>query len=514
MAARLAGHGSVLLIEAGGSGSTRTIRIPAAFPRLFKTSVDWTYFTEPELQLHNRRLYWPRGKVVGGCSAINAMIYVRGHRSDYDAWRDAGNAAWGYDDLLPYFLQSEDNERGISPFHATGGPLPVSDQRSPNPLTYAFIEACTEIGIHGNDDFNGLRQEGVGLYQVNQRGGERWSAARSFLEPLLRSGKVAIITSAHAVRILFDKQTAVGVEYRSEGSIHQVMAAGSVILACGSVNTPQLLMLSGVGPAHQLRARGIPVLCDLPGVGRNLQDHLSVGVMYQCTQNVTLDKADTLSNLANYLLRRRGPFTSNIAEAGAFVRSSPDLTAPDLQFLFGPAYFINHGFTRPDGHGFSIGVVQLRPESRGSVELRSSNPFDAPVIRANYLSAELDRKVLYEGLRIARRIAAARAFDAWRGDPYLPASKDPDPATLMQHIRSQSQTMYHPVGTCKMGSDAASVVDSKLRVHGINNLRIADASIMPSIIGGNTNAPSVMIAERAAAMIIAGENNVEAEQAS
>lgn len=514
LANRLASHARVLLIEAGGQDKLREIRIPAAFPKLFKTSVDWAYFTEPEARLNQRRLYWPRGKALGGCSSINAMVYIRGHRNDYDEWRDAGNPGWGFDDVLPYFLKSEKNERGASHWHGSDGLLPVSDLRCTNPLSSAFVDACGQIGIVRNDDFNGAEQAGAGIYQVNQLHGERWSAARAFLQPVLHSHNLEVIAHAQAIRIVIHKQTATGLEYQVDGVNQYAYAIAEVVLACGSVNSPHLLMLSGIGPADHLRAHGIPVVCDLPGVGRNLQDHLAAGVMYECTGPITLDRADNLRNLMTYVLRKQGPLTSNVAEGGAFVRSRPGMAAPDLQFLFGPAYFINHGFTRPDGYGFSIGVVQLRPESRGSIELHSANPFDSPVIQANYLSTEVDRETLLEGLRIGRLIAMTKAFDKWRGAPYLPAVNAQSSDALREHIRENSQTMYHPVGTCRMGEDSMSVVDEQLRVHCIGHLRIADASIMPTIVGGNTNAPTLMIAEKAASMMLGEAARISGREAS
>lgn len=505
LANRLSAHAKVLLVEAGAADSNRNIKIPAAFPKLFKTNVDWAYFTDPEEQLNHRQLYWPRGKVLGGCSAINAMIYIRGHRCDYDEWRDAGNPGWGFDDVLPYFLQSEKNVRGNSRYHSGEGLLPVTELRCPNPLSNAFIEACEEIGLPYNDDFNGAEQEGAGLYQVNQFGGERWSSARAFLRPAINSGNLTIAADAYATRILFEKQTAIGLAYSSRGATLRAFADSEIILACGAVNSPHLLMLSGVGPADHLAEHAIPICCNLPGVGQNLQDHLAAGVMYECKYPVTLDRAENFRNLASYLLWRQGPFTSNVAEAGAFVRSRNEFAVPDLQYLFGPAYFINHGFTRPKGCGFSVGVVQLRPESRGTISLISANPFDPPRIRANYLSTELDRETMLAGLRIGQQIACSKAFDHWRGARYLPPPSEQGDSALLKHLCEHSQTMYHPVGTCKMGSDESAVVDAELHVRGIDRLRVADASIMPTMIGGNTNAPTVMIAEKAAAMILNSE---------
>ncbi len=493
---------SVLLLEAGGPDRQREIHIPVAFPNLFKGPCDWAYFTEPEPHLGGRSLFWPRGKVLGGSSSINAMIYVRGHSLDYDGWHDAGNKGWNYASVLPYFKRSEDQERGASEYHAVGGPLHVADLRSPNPLARAFVAAGRSLGWRGNDDFNGAEQEGVGLYQVTQKRGRRHSAAAAFLTPLLgRRANLTVHTRAHATRLLFRGTRATGVEYLWDGLQSTAEASREVVLCGGTVNSPQLLLLAGVGPAEHLREAGIPVVADLPGVGQNLQDHLAVCVSYACTRPITLAVAESLGNVLKYLFFGRGMLTSNVAEAGAFVKTRPDLSAPDLQFHFGPAFYLDHGTTRPAGHWFSVGPALLRPRSRGTLTLRSADPLAQPVIRPNYLSDPADLPVLVEGVRLARAVVRSREFQPFRGEENYPGPSAKTDEDLADHVRAHGETLYHPVGTCKMGTDPMAVVDPELRVRGVEGLRVVDASVMPSIVGGNTNAPTIMIAEKAADLI-------------
>ena len=490
----------VLLLEAGGRDWRPRIHIPAAFFQLFKTSVDWQYHTEQEPQLGGRKLYWPRGKVLGGCSAINAMIYIRGHPSDYDRWAAAGAEGWDWAGVLPYFKKSEHHERGADAWHGAGGPLHVADPLCPNELSKVFIRACGEIGVPANDDFNGPTQEGAGLYQLTQKGGRRWSAAAAYLHPARRRRNLTVMTGAHAARILFQGDRAIGVESIHKGKTTR-SNAGEVILCGGAVESPHLLLLSGVGPREQLEAFGVPVVADLPGVGRNLQDHPFAGVVFHCTHPVTLDRAETTGNFLRFLLFGKGPLTSNLGEAGAFVRVDPAALAPDLQLYFAPAYFIDHGATRPAGCGFSLGACLLRPESRGEIVLRSADQLAPPAIRPNYLDSAADLRLLVEGVRLVRRIAHAAAFDPYRGEELLPGPKVETDAELADHVRRRVETLYHPVGTCKMGVDAGSVVDPRLRVHGVRGLRVVDASVMPALPGGNTHAPVVMIAEKAADLI-------------
>ena len=491
----------VLLLEAGGAGGAKEIRIPAAFSKLFKTVVDWNYATEPEPHLHERRLYWPRGKVVGGSSAINAMIYIRGNRADYDHWRDLGNEGWGFAEVLPYFKKSENQERGASEYHGVGGPVNVADPRYVNPLTRAFLAAAEEIGISGNPDFNGESQDGAALYQVTQKNGARWGAADGYLQPARERSNLTALTGAHATRVLMDKGRAVGVGLLRGGMAEEARADGEVILAGGTVNSPQLLMLSGIGPAEELKAAGISAIHDLQGVGKNLQDHPMVSVGYLCTQKISLDGAETVGNFLRWLLWRNGPLASNVAEAGLFLRTRVGLAVPDLQLLFGPAYYRGHGLVRRKEHCFGFGPTLITPESRGEISLRTSNPLDAPAIRANYLSTDADLRTMIAGVRLARRLAHAKAFNQFRGEELHPGTAMQSDGEIAEFLRNELETLYHPVGTCKMGVDALAVVDARLRVHGIEGLRVVDASIMPRVPAGNTNAPVMMIAEKAAEMI-------------
>lgn len=491
----------VLLLEAGGPDRAMEIHIPAAFSKLFKSAVDWNYATEPEPRLNGRQLYWPRGKVLGGSSSINAMIYVRGNRLDYEHWKSLGNDGWGFDDVLPYFLKSENQQRGGSPYHGVGGPQCVSDLRYVNPLTRAFLAGAQELGFPPNDDFNGASQDGAGLYQVTQKAGRRHSAADAYLKPVMSRQNLTVITGARATRVLLEGPRATGVEYIAEGATKTATAVHEVILCGGAVNSPQLLLLSGIGPAAELQRAGVRVSHDLPGVGKNLQDHPMVSVGYFCTKPVSLASAESLPNLLRYILFKRGPLASNVAEAGIFVRTRDGLALPDLQLIFGPAYYVNHGFDTRKEHCFGFGPTLIAPESRGEITLRSADPLAAPAIRANYLACERDLRVIAEGVRLCRRIAHTKAFEPYRGDEVVPGAAVTSDSQMADFIRGALQTLYHPVGSCKMGCDAMAVVDPQLRVRGIDSLRVVDASIMPRIIAGNTNAPTLMIAEKAADLI-------------
>ena len=494
-------HTRVLLLEAGGPDRKKEIRIPLAFSRLFRSEIDWNYSTESEPHLANRRLYWPRGKVLGGSSSMNAMIYIRGNPADYDRWRELGNAGWGFADALPYFKRAENQQRGACEYHGAGGPLDVSDLRERHPLARAFIAGAEETGFARNDDFNGASQEGAGFYQVTQRRGRRWSAADAYLRPALHRRNLKIETRAQASEILFDKNRAIGVRYIQDGALNEARATREVILTGGAINSPQLLMLSGIGPADSLRKLGIEAVVDLPGVGENLQDHLVMVVEYECTKPITLETAESLPNYLRFLLFGSGPLTSNVAEAGIFAKTREDSRAPDLQILFGPCYYQNHGFDPPSGHRYSIGPTLIAPCSRGTISLRSKDPLDAPMIRANYLAEDADMRVLVEGVKISRRIGEAPAFAPYRGAETHPGALVESDEEIATSIRATAETLYHPVGTCRMGTDAMAVVDPQLRVRGIEGLRVADASVMPEIIAGNTNAPVVMIAEKAADII-------------
>jgi len=494
-------HSRVLLLEAGGADNAKEIHIPAAFSKLYKTAVDWNYSTEPEPCLHNRRLYWPRGKMLGGSSSMNAMIYVRGNRLDFDHWASLGNQGWSFKDVLPYFKKSETQVRGESELHGANGPLHVTDLRCVNPLTRAFLEAAAELGVPSNPDFNGELQDGAGLYQVTQKNGSRHSAADAYLKPSLGRKNLTVVTNAQVSRITLENRRAVGVEYMYGTSTNVARADREVILAGGSINSPQLLLLSGIGPADEIGRMGIRVMHDLPGVGKNLQDHVMVSVGYLCTKPVSMTTAESIPNLIRYFVLKRGPLVSNVAEAGIFLRTRDGLQVPDLQLLFGPAYYVNHGLTPRKDHCFGFGPTLITPESRGSISLRSSNPLDPPAIRANYLSTDADMRVILEGVKLSRRLAQQGPLAKFRGDELHPGASIQSDEEIAEFIRAEAQTLYHPVGTCKMGVDAMAVVDSQLRVLGIERLRVVDASVMPRIIAGNTNAPTIMIAEKAADMI-------------
>jgi choline dehydrogenase len=491
----------VLLLEAGGHDRRFAIRTPAAFSKLFKTSFDWAFETEPQQNLAGRRLYWPRGKVLGGSSSLNAMIYVRGHRADYDSWAAMGNIGWGYMDVLPYFKKSENQHRGASDFHGVGGPLDVSDLRTINPVSRAFLEAVAQAGERHNEDFNGAEQRGFGFYQVNQRAGRRWSAADAYLKPAMKRPNLTVLTASHVTRIETEGARATGIRYIRDGRSALAHASTEVVLAGGAVNSPQLLMLSGIGPAAALESLGIPVFADLPGVGRNLQDHLFLPVAYECKKAITLDKAESAGNVLRYLLFKNGPLASNIAEAGGFTSIRPGVSPPDLQFHFGPLYYLNHGFERPEGCGFTVGPTMIRPQSRGAILLRSPDAFAPPLIHPNYGQCVSDLRVLVEGIKRGREFANQRAFDEYRGREVRPGLEVRSDEAIAAYVRVTAESTYHPVGTCRMGTDEMAVVDPSLRVRGVERLRVADASVMPSIIGGNTNAPTVMIAEKAADLI-------------
>jgi choline dehydrogenase len=491
----------VLLLEAGTGRRPFASRVPAAFSKLFKTRHDWAYFTEPEPELGGRRLYVPRGKLLGGSSAMNAMIYVRGNPLDYDEWAEQGAEGWSYADVLPFFERAEDQARGKLPGHGVGGPLRVEDLVGKNPLSIAFVDACEKVGIARNDDFNWGSQDGAGFYQVTQRGGSRWSAADAYLFPALGRENLVAVRGAHVTRIVFEEKRATGVEYVRGGRKTSARANREIILAAGTIGSPQLLMLSGVGPARELARVGVSVVADIRGVGENLQDHPIVGIAYACKEPVSLLNAERIGALAVYLVSKKGPLTSNVAEAGAFVRTSSALDAPDVQFHFAPAFFVEHGFVKPPGHGMSLGPALVRPRSRGRLTLASADPFAPPRIQGNVLSDVRDMKAMVEGLELARRIMAATPFDRYRGAEFLPGAQAKTAAELEAHVRATAELLYHPAGTCKMGNDELAVVDANLRVRNVEGLRVADASVMPVVTRGNTNAPTLMIAERLAAWL-------------
>jgi choline dehydrogenase len=496
---------TVLLLEAGPRDGGLMVKVPAGFSKLFKGPLDWNYATVPQAALAGRELYWPRGRLVGGCSAINAQIWVRGHRLDYDGWAAQGAAGWAYADVLPLFERLEDVERGPLPGRGQGGPVRIAELREPNPATGAFLDAAGELGIPRAADVNGPELDGVDTCQVTQQAGRRWSAADAYLAPAAGRKNLTILTGAQATRVLLEDGRAVGIEYLRRGRKKVARAAAEVILAGGAVNSPQLLLLSGVGPAEELRALGIPVAVDLPGVGRNLQDHLACGLVVGCPLPVTLATAETAANLARFLLLGRGPLTSNVAEAHAFVRLTPGAPAPDVELLFGPAPFIEHGLVRPPGHAISLGAILLQPRSAGALRLRSPDPLQAPVIDPAYLTDPEgeDLRLLTAGVKLARELLRTRALGPYVGAPIQPEDLDLDDRGMADFVRRKAETMYHPVGTCRMGVDPLAVVDPALRVHGVAGLRVADASVMPRIIRGHTHAPATLIGERAAELVLA-----------
>lgn len=500
---------TVCLLEAGPPDSHPLIHMPMGILWMMSSKVlNWQFHTKREPELGNRQLFWPRGRTLGGSSSSNAMCYMRGHPSDYDAWESLGNAGWSYKDVLPYFKRAENQEHGASEFHGTGGPLNVADIRSPNPLSQIYIQAGVQAGIPYNDDFNGRDQEGVGLFQVTQKDGRRCSTARAYLQAARTRPNLKVITTAHACRVLFRGKTAVGVEYLHAGEKKQVNASREVILSAGAVQSPQLLMLSGIGDGADLKAKGITPLSHLPGVGKNLQDHLDVIVVHTCTK--PLSWGFTARNLLRggwdlfrYLTAGKGMLTTNGAEGCGFARSSPEEPIPDLQFHFTPARLRNHGrdLRFLCGEGYSLHVCNLRPKSRGEIRLASHDPLAKPEIIANYLSDPDDLERMVKGVKLARKVLAAPAFAPYRGIELLPESGCVTDENIRRFIRRCAETIYHPVGTCKMGSDPMAVVDAELRVHGTEGLRVVDASIMPLLIGGNTNAPAIMIAEKASDLI-------------
>jgi choline dehydrogenase len=498
----------VLLIEAGPRDKSMMIHMPAGIPALIgkKNPHNWYYDTEGQQYLNGRRLYWPRGRGWGGSSSINGMIYIRGHARDYDHWRQMGCEGWSFSDVLPYFKRAESNENGGNDFHGDHGPLHVSNGRSSNPLFRAFVQAGLEAGHQATSDFNGRQQEGFGPYQLTIKDGKRWSAASAYLTPILNRKNLTIESNAHVSRILFEGTKAVGVEFVREKSPQEVRALKEVILSGGAVNSPQTLLLSGIGDPEILGRFDIPVVESLKGVGRNLQDHLDCSIQYESSQPITLySQANPLNALKTglqYMLMGTGLATGQGLESGAFLKSRPDLESPDLQFHFIAALMTDHTRKKADRHGFMAHVCQLRPESRGYISIKSNDPFAAPVIQPNYLEAEEDRRALREGTKLAREIFAQESFDPYRGPELMPGAHVMKDDAIDAWIRKTAETIYHPVGSAKMGTDAQSVVDTSLKVYGIEGLRVVDASVMPSLVSGNTNAPTIMIAEKAADMIL------------
>ena len=504
LAARLTDdpESSVTLIEAGGRNRHPSVVIPAAFSQQFESSRDWAFETEPEPFCHGRRLFVPRGKGLGGSSAMNAMLYVRGRPLDYDLWERDGCTGWGWEGVEPFFLKSEDSSRGDSENHATGGPLRVEDPRSPREVSEAFLRSAEASGIPFTDDYNGTEQDGVSIPQVTQKAGRRWSSADAFLKPAMKRPNLTVLTGLQVERVAVEDGRATGVVCRDRRGRERVVAAGrEVVLAAGAIGSPHLLLHSGIGPRPMLEELGIEVAAESPGVGENLQDHPNVVCVWDMPGGGSLADAEKPRALLEWILRKTGPLTSSLAEGFAFVRSRPGLPAADIQFHFAPAYFVDHGRVTYDGHASTIGPVLVSPKSRGRLWIESADPADPPKFLTNMLSEPEDVEALVTGVEIARRIASHEPLAGLLGEELLPGPGIADREAIEDDLRQRVETLYHPVGTCRMGSDERAVVDPELRVNGIEGLRVADASIMPLIPGGNTNAPSIMIGEKAADLI-------------
>lgn len=501
----------VALIEAGGPDSSVLIHCPAGLALLAKNGQgNWALETVPQPGLNGRRGYQPRGKVLGGSSSVNAMVYIRGHHADYDHWAEQGNPGWSWNDVLPYFKRAEHNERGADGFHGVGGPLNVKDLTTPNRFGPVFVQAGVQAGFANNPDFNGADQEGVGMYQVTHKNGERWSAAKGYLTPHLGRPNLQVITHAHTTRILMEGKRAVGVEYRQDGELKQMRASHEVLLSAGALLSPQVLMLSGIGPGAHLQSLGIATVHDLPGVGQHLHDHPDVVQVVSAPQLKELFGVSpsgilrAIKGIFEWRNFRTGMLTTNFAEAGGFVKSQPGEAIPDLQFHFVIGKLVDHGRKQTFGHGYSCHVCLLRPRSRGSVTLASTDPMQAPLIDPNFLADRDDMDRMVRGFRIMRNLLAQPALAGYRGQELAASAAAQTDEQIEQFIRNHGDTIYHPVGSCRMGPGPMDVVDAQLRVHGIQGLRVVDASIMPRVVGGNTNAPTIMIAEKAVEMIRAG----------
>ncbi len=511
LAARLSedpGH-NVCLIEAGGTGKRMAVRVPGAIALAQRSAeLNWRFQSEPQPHLNGRRIPVPRGRGLGGSALINGMVYFRGHPRDYDDWSKAGATGWSYREVLPYFIKSEDNETfGASEFHGRGGAMRIRTVTRPSPLNFAFFDALAGLGVPARADLNGTDSEGAALRQVAIRGGTRETTASALLEPALRRPNLTVLTGARATQIVLEGRRAVAVSAQTvQGSV-LVRARREVIVSAGSIQSPQLLMLSGIGDAEHLQSVGVAVRHHLPGVGRNLHDHLASPVHMMTDRAVSYGVSlrsmpRNLLNLAEYLLFRSGPLANNVFESAAFVKTAPELDRPDVQLVFQSAKRPPPGFPFPLGHGFAISPVGLYPRSRGRITLASADPMAAPLIDPNLLSEPQDVLPLVRGIRLARRIFSAPAFAAYRAHESAPGGGVESDADLINYIRAQAYTVHHPVSTCRMGADALAVVDPQLRVIGLEGLRIADASVFPSLIGGNTNAAVVMVAEKAADMIL------------
>lgn len=511
LAARLSENpvNRVCLVEAGRKDKNPLIHIPFGLSLLSRVeAIGWGYHTEPQAHLNDREMFWPRGKTLGGSSSVNAMCYIRGQREDYDLWQEMGATGWSFGEVLPYFKKAENYHNGEDEFHGVGGPLNVDALRHTDPLSQSFVDSAEAVDLVVLDDFNRDQRTGLGFYDVTQVGGQRCSTAKGYLTPAKSRHNLTIMTEVQAERILFKDGHTIGVQVREKGKVLHLHASKEVILSGGAINSPQLLMLSGIGPKQDLTDLGIHVVVDLPGVGENLQDHLDTIVQYHCKakSGYAVDLRVLPSYVKagyQYLFKRQGLLSSNIAEAGGFVRSSLAEYGPDIQYHFLPAILEDHGRSLAFGFGYGIHVCNLYPKSRGTIKLQSNHPIDHPLIQPNYLSHEDDVKVMLDGVRMARRILQSAHFEAYQGTEVSPGLDKDSDDDLIEYIKEKAETIYHPIGTCKMGADddPMAVVDNELRVRGVTGLRVVDASVMPTLIGGNTNAPTVMIAEKAADLI-------------
>lgn len=500
----------VCLLEAGGPDKSPLIHIPFGLSLLSRAvSLNWNYDTEPQSELNSRALYWPRGKTLGGSSSVNAMCYIRGAKEDYDHWASLGAKGWDWESVLPYFKKSECQQHGASELHGDSGPLQVNDLRHTNVLSESFVKAANQTGEPLISDFNSEQREGVGFYQVTQANGQRCSAAKGYLTPILGRENLTVITHALVEKVVIENGAATGVLYQVKGHQHFAKANKEVILSGGAINSPQLLMLSGIGPKEQLQQHGIETIVDLPGVGQNLQDHLDAIVQHRCKAREGYAVAFGalpmyVKSAFQYLFKRKGVFSSNIAEAGGFAKTQYANGLADIQYHFLPAILLNHGRTTAFGYGYGIHVCCLYPKSRGEIRLRSAKPEEPAVIDPRYLSHDDDKKVMIDGVRKARKILAAQEFAQYQSVEIGPGPEAQSDEEILDFIRKRAETIYHPIGTCKMGdlADETTVVDPQLKVKGVTGLRVVDASVMPTLIGGNTNAPSIMIGEKASDLIL------------
>jgi choline dehydrogenase len=502
------GRHRVLLLEAGGEDRNIWIHVPIGYAKLFTDARhNWLYASEPEPELGGRSIIQPRGKVLGGSSSINGLLYIRGQAEDFDHWRQLGNAGWSFTDVLPYFRRAEDQQRGADELHGTGGPLSVSDVSEGHPLCDAFIDACEQAGLPRNDDFNGASQEGAGYFQLTTRNGRRWSTARGYLKAARKRHNLAVISNALAARVLFDGRRAIGVEYRRDGGTHVARASAEVILSGGAFNSPQLLQLSGVGPADLLREHGVTVIADMPGVGADLQDHYQARFNYRCTERNTINdmmnsRFGRVAAGLRYALFRKGFLTVGAGYAGGFFKTDPKMATPDVQFHFILFSADSVGQKLHTWPGFLASICQLRPESRGFVRIKSADPTAAPAIQPRYMTAPADRDCMVAGMKLLRRVMTQPAIARYVAEELMPGPKVTSDADFLDFARQKGTTVFHPTSTCRMGSDVRAVVDERLRVHGFHGLRVADGSIMPTVVSGNTNAACVMIGEKASDLIL------------